>query len=186
VRLILASASPRRRDLLAAAGFDFDVEIADVDETRRPNEPPSAYVERVARSKTEVISRRRQDYPVVGADTAVVVGDDVLGKPADRAVAEEMLRKLSGRSHDVLTGLAVAWRGSTHSEVDCTAVWMSPLTDKEIAWYVATGEPMDKAGAYAIQGLASRFVPRIEGPYSNVVGLPIVTLVRLLGRAGVE
>lgn len=186
MRLILASGSPRRRELLAAAGFDFDVEIAGVDETRYPGEPPAAYVERVARSKAEAVGTRRHDWPVVGADTGVVVGDDVLGKPADPASAGEMLRKLSGRSHDVLTGLAVAWRGSIHSEVDRTTVWMSPLTEQEIGRYVATGEPMDKAGAYAIQGLASRFVPRIEGSYSNVVGLPIVTLVRLLGRAGVK
>src|SRR5262249_29729337 len=141
---------------------------------------------RVARSKAEVISTRRQDLPVLGADTAVVVGDDVLGKPADPEDAERMLRKLSGRSHEVLTGLAVACRGSIYSAVERTTVWMSALTDEEIGRYVASGEPMDKAGAYAIQGLASRFVPRIDGSYSNVVGLPIATLVRLLREAGVQ
>jgi len=185
VRLILASASPRRRELLAAAGFDVDVDAADVDERRHPDESPAAYVERVARAKTAVVSGRHPDRVVVGADTVVVIDSDVLGKPADAHAAEGMLRQLSGRAHEVLTGLAVAWQGSVTAAIEQTTVWMRPLGSDEIAWYVASGEPMDKAGAYAIQGLASRFVTRIDGSYTNVVGLPVAALVALLARAGV-
>jgi septum formation protein len=185
VRLILASASPRRRELLAAAGFEFDVDVADVDERRHAGESPPAYVERVARAKTAVASARHADRPVIGADTVVVVDGDVLGKPGDSAAAEAMLLRLSGRAHEVLTGIAVAWQGSVTAAIERTTVWMRPLTDVEIGWYVASGEPMDKAGAYAIQGLASRFVTRIDGSYTNVVGLPVAALVALLVRAGV-
>jgi septum formation protein len=185
VRLILASASPRRLELLAAAGFDFDVDAADVDERRHPGESPASYVERVARAKTGVVSARYPDRLVVGADTVVVIDGEVLGKPADAHAAEDMLRQLSGHSHEVLTGLAVAWQRSVTAAIEQTTVWMRPLAGDEIAWYVASGEPMDKAGAYAIQGLASRFVTRIDGSYTNVVGLPVAALVALLARAGV-
>ena len=181
---MLASASPRRRDLLAAAGFAFDVEPAEVDETRLPDEPAAAYVVRVAREKAAAVARRFPERPVLGADTAVVVGDDVLGKPASPADAARMIERLSGRAHRVVTGLAVAVRGQMFSAVEQTSVWLSELSADDIDWYVASGEPMDKAGAYAIQGLASRFIPRIEGSYSNVVGLPVATLLLLLRRAG--
>jgi septum formation protein len=184
VRLVLASASPRRRELLAAAGFEFDVEPAEVDETRWPDEPATAYVVRVARQKAASVAARHPDRPVLGADTAVVLGQHVLGKPADPADASRMLDRLSGRAHQVVTGLALTLRGQTYAEVEQTAVWVSTLSASDIAWYVASGEPMDKAGGYAIQGLASRFIPRIEGSYSNVVGLPMATLLQLLRRAG--
>ena len=184
MRLVLASASPRRRDLLAAAGFAFDVEPAEVDETRRPDEPATTYVARVAREKAASVAVRHPERPVLAADTAVVVGDAVLGKPADPADATRMIELLSGRVHQVVTGLALALGGQVFAEVEQTAVWLSKLSADEIRWYVASGEPMDKAGAYAIQGLASRFIPRIEGSYSNVVGLPVATLLQILRRAG--
>jgi septum formation protein len=185
-KLVLASASPRRRELLDAAGFEFDVEIADVDETPAPDEAPSTYVLRVARAKADAVAPRFPSRPVVAADTAVVIGEAILGKPADRADAARMLAQLSGGTHTVLTGVAVAHAGRMHAEVEQTTVWMSKLTPEEIEAYVRSGEPLDKAGAYAIQGLASRFIPRIEGSYTNVVGLPVATLVQLLRRAGVS
>jgi len=184
-RLVLASASPRRRELLAAAGFDFDVDAGAADETPAPGEHPSSYVVRIARLKAESVAARHSDRPVLGADTAVVVGSLLFGKPADAADATRMLTQMSARSHDVLTGVALALNGQVYAEVEQTTVWVSKLTPEEIAWYVASGEPMDKAGGYAIQGLASRFIPRIEGSYTNVVGLPIPAVVRLLRRAGV-
>jgi septum formation protein len=185
VRLVLASASPRRRELLAAAGFEFDVAIADVSEARIAGEAAEVYVERIARAKAEGVASNYPARPVLGADTAVVVEGDVLGKPIDAADASQMLRRLSGRAHDVLTGLALVWNGRVHAAVERTSVQMSVLSDADIAAYVASGEPADKAGAYAIQGLASRFIPRIEGSYSNVVGLPVATVLRLLKEAGV-
>jgi septum formation protein len=185
VRLVLASASPRRRELLAAAGFDFEIAVASVDETPAPNEPAPSYVLRVARAKAEAVRPRHHKHPVLGADTTVVVDDELLGKPKDAEDAARMLRRLSGRSHDVWTGLALAWRGEIFTATERTVVWVSELSDAELRAYVASGEPMDKAGAYAIQGLASRYVPRIEGSYSNVVGLPVATLARLLKQAGV-
>ena len=183
MRLVLASASPRRRELLAAAGVECDVALANVDETRLAGEAPAAYVERLARQKADAVAARYPGRPVLGADTAVVVGDDVLGKPADGGGAVRMLRQLSGRAHEVVTGLALVWRDRVFSEVVRTTVWMADLSADDIAWYVASGEPMDKAGGYAIQGLASRFIPRIDGSYSNVVGLPVATFVQMLKRA---
>lgn len=183
-RLVLASASPRRRELLTAAGFEFDVDAGDADETPAPGEPPSTYVLRIARLKAESVAARYPDRPVLGADTAVVVGNQMLGKPADAADASRMLAHISAQAHEVLTGVALAFRGQVYAEVEHTTVWVAKLTPEEIAWYVASGEPMDKAGAYAIQGLASRFIPRIEGSYTNVVGLPVARVVQLLGRAG--
>jgi septum formation protein len=183
-RLVLASASPRRRELLAAAGFDFDIDAAEVDETPTEGEHPSTYVVRIARLKAEAVASRHPDRLVLGADTAVVVGNQMFGKPLDAQDASRMLTALSARAHDVLTGVALAHRGLIYAEFEQTTVWMAKLTPQEIAWYVATGEPMDKAGAYAVQGLASRFIPRIEGSYTNVVGLPIARVVQLLGRAG--
>ena len=182
--LILASASPRRAELLAAAGFEFDVDPVDVDERRLAGEEPRRYVERVARLKAEAGAARHPDRVVVGADTAVVVGDVILGKPASEADARDMLERLSGREHDVLTGIAVTRRDQASSHVERTRVWFRELTPAEISWYAASGEPMDKAGAYAIQGLAARFIPRIEGSYSNVVGLPVAALADLLAFVG--
>jgi septum formation protein len=186
-RFLLASASPRRRELLLAAGYDFDVAVADVDETLQDGEPPAAYVARVARAKASVVARQHPSRMVLGADTTVVVDDEVLGKPADAADAARMLRRLSGREHHVLTAVAlISIDGVCHEAIEATAVHMAALSDEDIAWYVSSAEPMDKAGAYAIQGLASRFIPRIEGSYSNVVGLPIAAVAALFRRAGLQ
>jgi septum formation protein len=183
-RLVLASSSPRRADLLRAAGIPFEVRGAAVDETRLAGETPADYVRRLARWKAEAAGHAAGEV-VLGADTAVVVGDTCLGKPADRAEAAEMLRLLAGRAHDVLTGVAlIGVRDAV--EVAATRVTFSPLTEAEIAWYVATAEPYDKAGGYAVQGLASRYVTAIDGSYSNVVGLPVELIYRLLRTRGLE
>ncbi len=178
--VILASASPRRRELLQAAGVNHDVWPVDVDERRAPGEDPAAYVARVARLKAEAGAARQPDRIVLAADTAVVVDDEVLGKPAGDDDATRMLRLLSGRAHEVLTGVAAAFGGRMIVEVETTRVWVSSLSVEDIVEYVRSGEPRDKAGAYAIQGLASRFVTRIEGSYTNVVGLPMHTVCRIL------
>ena len=182
MRLVLASASPRRRALLEAAGVAVDVDPVDVDEARLDGESPAQYVERLAREKAAAGARRHPDALVLGADTTVTLDSDVLGKPVDAAEAAGMLRRLSGRTHEVLTGIAIAWRGAIASHVERTAVAMAPLSEADIAWYVASGEPLDKAGAYAIQGLASRFIPRIDGSYANVVGLPVTAVLGLAAR----
>ena len=182
-RLVLASASPRRAQLLRAAGIEFEVVPPDVDETPRPREAPESYVRRIAEAKTRLIARRAPDRIVLAADTTVVVNGTMLGKPLDNEDAKRMLCSLSGRTHEVLTAVGV-YRGSAMSaplvELALTAVEFAPLSAFEIDWYVATGEPRDKAGAYAIQGYASRFVTRIDGSYSNVVGLPIALVYEML------
>jgi len=178
--LILASRSPRRAELLTAAGITFDVLAADVDETPLPDEPPTAYVERLAIEKARAVFALRPDATVLGADTTVTVDGQILGKPVDVDDAVRMLRLLSGRPHEVHTGVAVVSRRSVRSALDTSRVWFEAMTDEDISWYVATGEPMDRAGAYAIQGLASRFIPRIEGSYSNVVGLPVALVSSIL------
>lgn len=187
MRLILASASPRRVDLLRAAGMTFDVIAPDVDEGVLDDETPAAYVERLARTKAEAAASQAGDNDafVIAADTAVVVDGEIFGKPVDEADAVGMLRRLSGRTHDVLTGVAVARAGRLQSFVERTRVWVRPLDEAELAWYVASGEPMGKAGAYAIQGLASRFIPRIEGSYATVVGLPVARVCDVLDELGV-
>jgi septum formation protein len=183
--LVLASASPRRKQLLAEAGYRCEVRPVDVDESQLPGEAPARYVERVARLKAETCARQLPDCTIVAADTAVVVDSDVFGKPIDAADATRMLERLSGRAHLVMTGVVVIGQRQV-SAVETTTVQFDALSASDIAWYVASGEPMDKAGGYAIQGLASRFIPRIDGSYSNVVGLPIATLARLLAEAGRE
>lgn len=182
--LILASASPRRADLLTSAGFTFDVAVADVDETPHPGEPPQAYALRVARAKAAAIAARCRESgnQVLGADTVVVVDGEILGKPADIADAARMLKTLSGKAHDVHTAVVLCSPAGERSAVVTTRVHLLPLTDHEIAWYLASGEPEGKAGAYAIQGRAARFIERIEGSWSNVVGLPISTVHRLLNN----
>jgi septum formation protein len=185
MRLLLASASPRRADLLRAAGYAFDVDPVDVDERRLEGERPAAYVERVARLKAAAGAARHPGRVVVAADTAVTVDDLVLGKPHDAAEAREMLRRLSGRSHEVLSGLAVAAGGEVRAVVERTTVWFRALSDDEVRAYGATDEPLDKAGAYGAQGVASRFIPRIDGSYTNVVGLPIAALADLLAGIGI-
>jgi septum formation protein len=156
-----------------------------VDEARLPGEPPHVYVARLAAAKARAVADRAPDRPVLGADTVVVKGETVLGKPADPADAARMLELLSGRTHLVLTGVCVVAPGHTSVEVALTTVEFRSLDPAEIQWYVASGEPMDKAGGYAIQGLASRFVTRIDGSYSNVVGLPVELVVRMCAGAGI-
>jgi septum formation protein len=188
MRLVLASASPRRAELLTAAGIEFDVMRADVDETMDVEDTPEGYLRRVAQLKAEAVLPRAGDRPVLGADTIVIVDHAVLGKPSDTADAGRMLRLLSGREHAVMTGVCLinpaAESGRVQLSTTRTNVGFAALTDEEIGWYVASGEPMDKAGAYAIQGLASRFVTRIDGSYSNVVGLPVALVYDLCKRAG--
>lgn len=193
--LVLASASPRRRELLKAAGFHFEVLAVDVDERPLDGERPADHVRRLAETKARAAWQQRRDAVVLGADTIVCVDGDILGKPRDRDDAVAMLRRLSGRDHDVLTGIALITAGPKPRhytppeaivDVACTRVWFAPLTDADIAWYANSGEPMDKAGAYAIQGLASRFVTRIEGSYSNVVGLPVALVYETLRQTGVQ
>jgi septum formation protein len=218
MRLILASASPRRAELLAAAGFAFDVLAVDVDERVRAGERPDVYVRRLAKEKSAralealvaaavASGSAAEDVCVLGADTSVVIDGEILGKPRESEDSEDsegtagggmdarsMLRRLSGRRHEVLTGVSLRW-GSVAvrfdpdaasrpelelSRVERTAVFFAPLGDAEVDWYVQSGEGRDKAGGYAIQGLASRFVPRIEGSYSNVVGLPVAVVDELL------
>ena len=181
--LILASRSPRRSELLTAAGISFDVLAADIDETPHPNEAPDAYVERLAIEKARAVLALRPGARVLGADTTVTIDGEILGKPVDEADAFRMLRLLNGRPHDVHTGVALVSATGVRSAVATTRVWFDTMTDEDISWYVATGEPVDRAGAYAIQGFASRFIPRIDGSYSNVVGLP-VALVSSILKAG--
>lgn len=178
--VILASRSPRRAELLRAAGIVFEVLAADVDETPRAGEAPDAYVERLAIEKARAVLALRPGARVLGADTTVTIDGEILGKPADEADAVRMLRLLRGRAHDVHTGVALASPGGVRSAVDTTRVWFDAMTDEDISWYVGTGEPVDRAGAYAIQGFASRFIPRIEGSYSNVVGLPVALVSSIL------
>lgn len=168
-----------------AAGFTFDVDAADVDETVHPGESAGTYARRVAMAKAQAVFARRPESVVLGADTIVVVDGEVMGKPVDAADAARMLRRISGRSHQVLTAVALAGAGGVAETMEETLVWVAPLTDAEIAAYIASGEPMDKAGGYGIQGLASRFIPRIEGSYTNVVGLPIAAVDGLLRRLSV-
>jgi len=196
--LVLASASPRRQELLRNAGISFTVQAADVDETVLPGEPPRACAERLAREKALAVWRTRPQDRVLGADTIVVVDETILGKPVDAGDAARMLRLLSGRVHCVITGvcvveavasgqLPVAGKAESQplseivrTESETTLVTVNELSDDEIRDYIATGEPMDKAGAYAIQGMAARWIPRIEGDYSNVVGLPVALVYKML------
>jgi septum formation protein len=175
--LILASQSPRRRELLKVAGFHFSVRAKPVEEVRRPGEDPVAYVRRLARAKAEA-ARERPNEIILGADTIVVIDDHVLEKPADTADARAMLRLLSGRDHTVITGICLLHHRGAIVDHSSTQVRFAPLSDFEIADYVASGEPMDKAGAYAIQGLAAKFVEKIDGCYFNVMGLPLSLVYR--------
>ncbi|MBS1817839.1 MAG: septum formation inhibitor Maf [Acidobacteria bacterium] len=186
MRLILASASPRRAELLRAAGYTFEVRTADVDEAVLPGESPRDYVVRLAAEKASAVHTQMNATGVliIGADTTVVVDDEILVKPADEADAERMLRRMSGRSHRVLTGVSVRGGQRQVTAADETAVFMRPLTEEDVRWYVDSGEGRDKAGGYAIQGLASRFIPRIEGSYSNVVGLPVALVAQLMVEVG--
>jgi septum formation protein len=189
LRLVLASRSPRRAELLSAAGIPFVVRVADIDETPRTAETPREYVLRLAEEKARAVCPEEGEI-VLAADTTVVhttalLGAQILGKPVDSPDATRMLAVLAGERHDVLTGICLmrsdGWRAL---DIASTAVWFSAMSGQEIADYVASGEPLDKAGAYAIQGLASRWVTRIDGSYTNVVGLPVALVYRLLCQAG--
>jgi septum formation protein len=178
--LVLASASPRRAELLRNAGIPFIVAPSDLPEVRGRNESPEQFVRRVAREKAIAVSKVYPGRIVLGADTDVIVDDKVLGKPRDAGDAKDMLRLLSGRIHVVMTAVALLGSGVDDTRVESTAVKFVEITEEEIAAYVASGEPMDKAGAYAIQGMASRWIPRIDGCYFNVVGLPVPLVYRML------
>jgi septum formation protein len=186
VRLILASASPRRADLLREAGIDVEIQPANVDENVEPGEPPEIYVRRVAEAKGRTISDQMPGRFVLAADTAVVVDGEILGKPTGPEDAKRMLRLLSGRSHLVISGVCLMKDGGpvVETEVEVTVVEFASLSPAEIAWYVVSGESMDKAGGYGIQGRASRFVSCIAGSYSNVVGLPVAVVYRMCTQAG--
>jgi len=195
---VLASRSPRRAELLAAAGFEFDVLAVDVDERVGANESPADYVCRLASEKSaRALAQLRpslrgpqapasvgNDMLVLGADTAVVVDGEILGKPSDGQAARAMLRRLSGRSHQVMTGVSLRSANREIGGLETSTVWFAALDPAEVEWYVGTGEGQDKAGAYAIQGRASRFIPRIEGSYSNVVGLPVALVNAMIARVG--
>jgi septum formation protein len=178
--LILASASPRRRDLLAQAGLRFDVLPVHIDETLHPNETHTSYVQRLALEKAQAIHALHPKATVLGADTTVVCEQKILNKPTDLADAERMLRQLSNRVHHVHTGIALVTPAAHLTHVETTSVFFSAIPDAELAHYLATGDSLDKAGAYGIQGYAARWIPRIEGDFFNVMGLPIAAVVRLL------
>jgi septum formation protein len=186
--LILASASPRRRELLVQAGFAFTVQPADIPEDPVDGEDPLAYVVRLARQKAQAVYDAMGDREavVLGADTTVTLDGHILGKPTDAADAARMLHMLSGRTHRVITGVAVVTADGVESAAEVTAVRFLTLSDASIEAYIATGEPMDKAGAYAIQGRAARWIPRVEGCYFNVVGLPLALVGTMLEAAKVS
>jgi septum formation protein len=189
IKLILASASPRRAEILTAAGIPFEVLASEVDESRLPGESPEQMVERLARTKAEAVVRSFSSFGpriILGADTVVIGGEEILGKPGNAATARQMLLKLQGREHQVSTGFALlrAQDGKILSGYETTRVWISSMKDDEVDTYVATREPLDKAGAYAIQGIAGRYIPRIEGCYFNVVGLPLARVWQALVDLG--
>jgi septum formation protein len=184
--VVLASSSPRRRDLLALIGINHTIEPADTDESLRQGELPEVYAERLARAKAEKIAKVTGGALVIGADTIVVIDDTVLGKPRDVGDAERMLEILSGRSHTVMTAIAVNYGGKTVSAVEMVDVTFRAIGSEEIRAYVATGEPMDKAGAYGIQGYGATIVRRIDGDYFAVMGLSLVRLVALMAELGVS
>ena len=183
--IVLASQSPRRSELLRNAGIRFEVQPAHIPEQKQPHESAAAYVQRLAREKAATVFMQRNDAkPVLGADTTVVADDEVLEKPLDVADATRMLRTLSGGVHQVLTGVCLIGNGFCDMRVESTEVRFAEISDQEIAEYVATGEPMDKAGAYAIQGVASRWIERLDGDFFNVVGLPVPLVYRMLRERG--
>ncbi|MGP8252874.1 MAG: Maf family protein [Terracidiphilus sp.] len=203
--LVLASASPRRRQLLAQAGFTFEVRRARIPEDSRPGEDPIVYVTRLARDKAQVVFDQIaadaasqavnaaapsvidiRSLAVLGADTTVTLDGQILGKPEDREDAARILRQLSGRSHRVITGVALVTHEAVEVAAEVTAVQFLTLSNEEIAAYIATGEPMDKAGAYGIQGLAARWIPRVEGCYFNVMGLPLALVATMLESRGIK
>ncbi|HKD04255.1 MAG TPA: Maf family protein [Bryobacteraceae bacterium] len=183
MKLVLASRSPRRAELLQAAGLSFIVRSAEIDETPREGENPEDYVLRLAEEKACAVLCKPEEI-ILAADTCVVLDGAILGKPIDAPDAARMVESLAGRRHEVLTGVCL--RSGNRFERQCasTSVWFSPMSPEEIAEYVASGEPMDKAGAYGIQGLASRYIERVEGSYTNVVGLPVAMVYRMVAAFG--
>ena len=184
--IVLASASPRRQELLRQIGCGFRVVVSDAEELSGDGiSPEQLAVENARRKAEDVAAKEGGNAPVLGADTVVAVDETILGKPKDETDAVRMLRLLSGRQHFVYTGIALAYRGEIYEGVVRTEVWVDELSEKEIDAYIATGEPMDKAGAYAVQGIAAKFIPRIDGSFSNVVGLPLHAVKELARKAGI-
>ena len=185
-RIVLAASSPRRREILSALGLSFETRPADVDESLRDGEPALEAAERLAREKASAVAGGAPDALVVAADTLVVLDGEALGKPKDRADARRTLSRLAGRSHEVVTGVALARNGRLVSGREVTGVLFAPMTPAEVDAYVASGEPDDRAGSYAIQGIGGLFVARVEGSPSNVVGLPVRLLYTLAAEIGVD
>lgn len=185
---ILASSSPRRRELLTSIGIDFDVIPSHVPEEHRKGEAPEEYVARLSRDKAAAIAQKHPDRWVIAADTTVLMGDELLEKPVDRADARRMLAAIAGRTHVVYTGVTIEHgsRSYRDTRVAESEVRMLPLSAEDIAWYVETGEPLDKAGAYAVQGIGAMFIESIHGSYTNVVGLPLALLFQMLRNAGID
>jgi len=188
VKFILASSSPRRRELLASIGLQFDVVPSHVPEVHQEGEAPEEYVARLSRDKASAIAREHRSRWVIAADTTVFLGEELLEKPVDAEDAQRILATIAGKTHVVYTGVTLehAERGYTETRVAETEVRMSALSRKEIEWYVRTGEPLDKAGAYGAQGIGAMFIDSIHGSYTNVVGLPLATLFQMLRRAGID
>jgi septum formation protein len=184
--LVLASASPRRARILGGLGLAFEVVVSGADESMSPGEPPAAAAIRIATAKARAVAADRPGRLVLAADTMVVCEGRVLGKPGTPDVAAEMLRLLSGRTHEVLTGVCAIGEGAERSGIETTAVTFDPLTEAEIAWYASTGEPLDKAGAYHVDGRGSVFIRSIDGSPSNVAGLPVTLVRRLLSEVGLR
>jgi len=186
--LILASASPRRRELLASIGVKFDVMPSNIPEVRQQGEAPEEYVARLSREKAEAIAGLQRDRWVIAADTTVLLGEQLLEKPVDRADAARMLATIAGRTHIVYSGVTLRRfdRGYRDTGVSESEVRMLPLSSRDIEWYVQTGEPLDKAGAYAVQGIGAMFIDSIHGSYTNVVGLPLALLFQMLRKAGLD
>jgi septum formation protein len=188
MRFILASQSPRRRELLESIGLTFEVMPSDVPEVHQHGESPEEYVARLSRDKAAAIAAKRDDAWIIAADTTVLLGDELLEKPADNADARRMLAMIAGKTHIVFTGVTLqnSSRGWRDTRVAESEVRMLPLDERDIAWYVSTGEPLDKAGAYAVQGIGAMFIDSIHGSYTNVVGLPLALLFQMLRRAGID
>lgn len=179
-KLILASGSPRRAEILSSVGWEFEKHVADIDESLRDDESPEDYVIRLAREKAEAVAERFPESPVLGADTTVVIDNQILGKPVDLDDARRMLRLLSGTWHEVLTGVALVENSATRTAIQRTRVKFIDMTDDDIEFLARNGAPLDKAGAYAVQAQAALFIEKVEGEYWNVVGLPINLVYRLV------
>jgi len=188
VKFILASSSPRRRELLTSIGLDFDVVPSHVPEEHQPGEAPEEYVARLSREKANAIAAKHPSAWIIAADTTVLLGDQLLEKPVDKKDAERMLSLIAGKTHVVYTGVTLqnVERGYRETRVAESEVRMLPLALEDVRWYVSTGEPLDKAGAYAVQGIGAMFIDSIHGSYTNVVGLPLAMLFQMMRKAGID